>query len=315
MRIGIFKNWTNPDLRRQTPKQKGVWEGIEFHLDNPDLEYDYVIVLNTVSQPVKVTCPPNKIWRMMQEPPEGGYVKMSNPVRTFNRIYTNDESRTDTCHYHHHGSLPWHVNKSYDDLKAQGPITKTKNLSWITSNKTARQGHKDRMRFLQDLQKSDLDFDLLGRGFEEIDDKWDGLAPYKYSIAIENHRNAYYWTEKISDCFLAWTMPLYYGCTNIQDYFPKEAFVHIDIKDPKVFDHMRDVINSDLYQKSVDAIAHARELVLDKYNLFAFIVSEIEKDNEPPMKKKNVKLNAELKPHPIKTILPLTQSLIRRVTK
>lgn len=312
MRVGIFKNWTNPDLRRQMPSGSGMWNGIEFFVDDPSREYDYVVILNTVAKPVKAVCPPNKVWRMMQEPPEGQYLKLSRNKGIFSRIYTNLETCDKPHHYHHHGSLPWHVNKSYDELKAQGSITKTKTLSWITSNKTALAGHRDRMGFLQNLQNSDLDFDLLGRGFQEIDDKWDGLAPYKYSIAIENHRNAYYWTEKISDCFLAWAMPLYYGCTNIQDYFPKESLVHIDIKDPKAFDHIQDVLNSDLYEKNMDTIAHARDLVLDKYNLFAFLAAEIEKDQEAPMKRKTVKIPAELAPKAKDKIHGYTRAALRK---
>ena len=30
-------------------------------------------------------------------------------------------------------------------------------------------------------------------------------------------------SEKIADCFLAWTMPIYYGCPRIAEYFPAES--------------------------------------------------------------------------------------------
>src|SRR5687768_17715451 len=52
---------------------------------------------------------------------------------------------------------------------------------------------------------------------------------YRYSLAIENFSGPYYWTEKVIDCYLSWTMPLYFGCTNLADYFPAESFVQIDI--------------------------------------------------------------------------------------
>jgi hypothetical protein len=42
------------------------------------------------------------------------------------------------------------------------------------------------MKFLRKIQKNNLEFDLYGRGFCSIEDKWDGLAPYRYSLAIEN---------------------------------------------------------------------------------------------------------------------------------
>ena len=42
-----------------------------------------------------------------------------------------------------------------------------------------------------------------------------------------------YWTEKIADCFLAWTLPIYYGCPNLEDYFPEKSFIRIDIEKPE----------------------------------------------------------------------------------
>ncbi len=34
--------------------------------------------------------------------------------------------------------------------------------------------------------RDQIAFDLYGRGFRHIDDKWEGIAPYRYSIAFEN---------------------------------------------------------------------------------------------------------------------------------
>ena len=109
-----------------------------------------------------------------------------------------------------------------------------------------------------------VEFDLFGRGFTPLADKWDGLAPYRYSIAVENYRGPDYWTEKIADCFLSWTMPIYYGCTNITDYFPPEAMVLIDIDDiEEAVDKIREAIAQDLWRKNLDAIEYARKLVLE----------------------------------------------------
>ena len=131
------------------------------------------------------------------------------------------------------------------------------------------------MTFLEKLRRSDIKFDLWGRGFTPIAAKWDGLAPYRYSLAIENHRGTHYWTEKLADCFLSWTMPIYYGCSNILDFFPDESMVRIDIEDPDVLNTIRDTIHSDLQIRNREAIAHARQLVLEKYQFFPFICSQI----------------------------------------
>ena len=49
--------------------------------------------------------------------------------------------------------------------------------------------------------------------------KWDGLENYSYSIAIENESLKNYFSEKFTDCILARTIPIYYGCPNISDFF------------------------------------------------------------------------------------------------
>jgi hypothetical protein len=127
--------------------------------------------------------------------------------------------------------------------------------------------------------RSKIEFDLFGLGFAPIKDKWDGLAPYQYSFAVENFRNPYYWSEKIADCFLAWTMPIYDGCSRISEYFPAESFIQIDINDPgAAVAKIREAISSDLWYRNLDAINEARKLVLNRHQLFPFCAREIRRD-------------------------------------
>ena len=130
------------------------------------------------------------------------------------------------------------------------------------------------MQFLADLQKN-VAFDLLGRGFRPLDDKWDGLAPYRYSLAVENYSGPDYWTEKLTDCLLAWSMPIYYGCTNIDSYLPAECMIRIDITRPDVVDQIKQTVSSDLWRQRRDAIAEARRRILDRHQLFPFLAREI----------------------------------------
>ncbi|HEX3036792.1 MAG TPA: glycosyltransferase family 10, partial [Thermodesulfobacteriota bacterium] len=147
---------------------------------------------------------------------------MHRGLPSYHRIYTPDvEDLRGKRYIHRQPALPWLVNKDYDYLIDCGVPTKERCLSWITSNLRWLPVHRARMHFLESISEQ-IEFDLFGKGFVYIEDKWDGLAPYQYSFAIENYRNPYYWSEKIADCLLAWTMPIYYGCTRIIEYFPSE---------------------------------------------------------------------------------------------
>jgi hypothetical protein len=185
---------------------------------------------------------------------------------------------TETRYIHSQPALPWHVNKDYDFLVHCGVPKKHRNISWVTSNKANFQGQRDRLLFLEEI-RSKLQFDLYGKGFSYIEDKWEALAPYRYSLVVENFRNPYYWSEKLADCFLSWTFPIYFGCSRITDYFPEEALVQIDIYDPGAIHTIREVVASDLWHRNQEAIDHARKLVLDKYQLFPFLTREI-RDHE-----------------------------------
>ncbi len=272
-RVCILRDWHDINVFRQTPGSKGVWDDV-LYSEEMDAKCDYTIVLNRPVADVTVQCPPKNVWAIIQEPPNEIFSKLHKGDSSFSRVYTSDETLQGDRYHHSQPAIAWHVDRDYDDLLRCGIPEKKLDLSWITTNKMVFRGHRSRMKFLRALQK-EIEFDLFGYGIRPIDNKWDGLAPYRYSLAIENHSNPYYWSEKIADCFLAWTMPIYYGCTRISDYFPPESMISINIGDPDSAGFIREAIHKDLWKQNLDAIAHARQLVLNHYQLFPFITEEI----------------------------------------
>lgn len=278
LKVRIVKNWAWPDLKRQTPRCTGIWNGIQFTTD-PIHTCDYLIILNCPPEGERITvrCPAENVWALMQEPPNEWLKPMHKGIPQFSKIYNLDPDLRGERYICTQPALPWHVNRNYDELISCMPPEKSRSLSWVTSNLTEWAGHRARMAFLDKI-RDNVHFDLYGRGFDPIEDKWDGLAPYRYSLAVENNVNPFYWSEKIADCFLTWTMPIYYGCTRITEYFPEEALVQIDINDPDSAEKIREAVASNRWLKNRDAIAHARELVLKKYQLFPFLTEEIGKE-------------------------------------
>ncbi len=280
--VRILRNYPYPDLLRQTPAGNGYWEDIHFVVDEKG-SCDYAIILNGVNDPASIQCPPQQVWALMQEPPTEFKKKVHKGYPVYYRIFTQDTDLRSERYVLSHPALPWHVNKSYDELSTCGIPEKHRNLSWVTSNQTNLNGHKRRMKFLN-LLRDKTEFDLYGRGFNFIQDKWDGIASYKYSLAIENFQNEYYWSEKIADCFLSWTMPIYFGCTKITDYFPAEAIIQLDnIDSPDIVKKIQEISRSDRWEKSIEAIEYARNLVLQQYQLFPFLTERInnwEKSNK-----------------------------------
>jgi hypothetical protein len=279
MKVRIIKDWDEPNFLRQTPGGRGYWDDILF-TDKPGFNCDVLITLNAPNKNVFTFCRPGGRWLMSQEPPHEFYLWQTRSYKYFDRIYTFwDKSQfPDVNIINAQTSLPWHVGKSFDELvqMGYGDLSKTDEISWITSNLNTRPGHSLRLQFLDFLHEQKLPFHLFGRGFKPIDDKFNGIAPFKYSIAIENFACNDYWTEKIADCFLSWTMPIYFGCQNIASYFPKESMILIDPNEPEqALRIIKDAVNGDRWKHSLEYIKEARDLILHKYQFFPAIAEKI----------------------------------------
>lgn len=126
---------------------------------------------------------------------------------------------------------------------------KSKMISFITSNKNFTEGHKKRLEWVNKIGDQ---VDLFGRGFNEIENKEEGLCDYMFSVVIENGFYKSYFTEKILDCFSAGTIPVYLGTPDIGEYFNKDGI--IDLSDE--FD-----VSEDIYYSKMDAIKDNLERV------------------------------------------------------
>lgn len=279
--IRIVKDWDWPDLLRQTPGQKGEWDGISFTL-NPVQESDFLVMLNNrIEVETSGFCPRDNIWMLIQEPFEAGItdwvVERHEP---FAKVFTHHPpcNNGDPKYIVSPPAIPWHVNKTYDELTCCALPHKWKPLSWIVGAAKDLPGHLQRLAFLETVKKSSLPIELFGRAVRPIEDKWDGLAPYFFSLAIENNSGPDMWTEKLADCFLSWSVPFYYGCTNLEKYFPKDAYIPIDIADPTAaIKTICENATPENWEKRLPAIREARNLILNKYQLFPFLVEKIHK--------------------------------------
>jgi hypothetical protein len=93
---------------------------------------------------------------------------------------------------------------------------KTKLISIVASEKRFLTGHQMRHKIIDEFRGK---IDLFGRGYSPIQNKIDSLKDYKYQIVIENESISGYFTEKLIDCFMTGTIPIYYGDSSIESIF------------------------------------------------------------------------------------------------
>jgi hypothetical protein len=235
---------------------------------------DHVVAMNGARRQTQVFCEPDRVWMMVQEPPDPLTAHHYHAQPAFARIYVPDALSRSERHRHYWGALEPHIGKTYDELAALAYPEKSIDLVWVTSSQTYLPGHRKRMAFLTRLVAAGVPLELWGRGFRELPVKWDVLSKARYAIAFENHGGGIYWSEKLSDCFLGYATPLYYGARDIDRYFPPKSYVAIDPDDPLAPERMRDIVASRFHEENREALEEARDLCLNKYNPLFFIARE-----------------------------------------
>lgn len=120
---------------------------------------------------------------------------------------------------------------------------KNKLVSIIASNKSFLPGHNDRLHMIEQLKDR---IPLFGRGFNEIEFKEEALSDYMFSISIENKDD--WFTEKLLDCFLCGTVPIFYGIKSIGKWFNTKGMIiledgfDVDILTPELYNSMKPYI-------------------------------------------------------------------------
>jgi len=168
------------------------------------------------------------------------YNYILNNYQNFNKVFTHEKSLLD-------------LNKNFElvpfgccwiDPEQQKVYEKSKDISIISSNKRQTDGHQ--LRHLV-IDKYNDKMDVYGRGYSTIDRKIEGLKDYRFSIVIENCKRDYWFTEKLIDCFTTGTIPIYWGCPSIGDFFNTKGMICFD-----KIEEIEDILtscNKDLYEK------------------------------------------------------------------
>ena len=133
---------------------------------------------------------------------------------------------------------------------------KTKDISMIYSGKRSAEGH--RLRHVVASVVGDK-VHLYGRGTPRpIEQKEEALVDYRYSIIIENTNQKNYITEKIIDSLVVGTIPVYWGCPNISDFFDMNGIITFNTV--KEFEELLPTLTKELYESKLEAIRNNFEL-------------------------------------------------------
>jgi hypothetical protein len=118
-------------------------------------------------------------------------------------------------------------------------------ISHLTGHKNYAIGHKLRQKvhYKQDKINTPKDFYISKYGGVEnftnnqiLGEKKDLLFNSQFHICIENSQQSNCFTEKIIDCFVTKTIPIYFGAPNISEYF--------DLNGMFIVNNVEEIINT-----------------------------------------------------------------------
>ena len=336
----VYKNSFTSDIKMWTKmfiNHYPIINNCHFIFDPNDKHYDWLVVYNSIPQKesknskIEVHCPRTNTLIITTEP---------SSITSYEKVYLNQFAYVLTGQENwaisHKGkiyeqpALRWfyNANKELDlnDVINNIPKNKNKIISTVCSNKSQIFTlHQKRLSFIKELKKRLPELNHFGKGINPIKDKSEALNKFKYHIAIENHVANHWWTEKIADAFLGHTLPFYHGAPNINDYFPKNSLIKININNfNQSIEIIRNSIKNNEYEKRKNYISEARNKIIYNYGLFSTLSRLIQQRHGCNEKKENsfIYSRHHLRKNPVNAVNSIIQkssifsaNLINRLVK
>ncbi len=282
-------------FRLQSENNEANWGSCSFTFNPLETNYDWLVIIDDIPKLIHnrvetLSCPKENTILVTTEP-----ITIARYGRAFAKQFHYLITNQDEKVLPHPNAIRsqtgnvWYYGKDYDSVVSVTHPNKTKKISTVCSNK--QQGHtihKLRYEFTKIMEERIPELERFGRGFKWIETKAEALDDYEFHVAIENHFAPHVWTEKLADAFLGFTVPIYYGCPNVYDYFPKESLIQIDLYDVEgSIAKIKEIIATEgEYERRLDAVKEARRRVIEEYNLLAMINTIVE--NSDTQKKSSI---------------------------
>lgn len=160
------------------------------------------------------------------------YENLHHVMHKFDLVLTHDDRLLSI-----YKNTKWiHGGGSYVGINVHGDgeekiYPKTKLCSIISSDKTMCPLHILRKELALELKGSNVDTFGSFDGNQKWVPAMETVRDYAYSIVVENQISNAFWTEKINNCFLTGTIPIYLGAIDIHKYFDSNGIIKFYTKE------------------------------------------------------------------------------------
>lgn len=194
------------------------------------------------------------------------YNILKNKYQYFTNILTFDEEILNTIP---NAVLFEYGTKWMTEDEYNSSTNKEYSVSFLGGNKIMTNNHRIRYNLWKKQDLITIPKKFYNSTFQgKIDDKSDlflgdrkiELFNSMYHICIENNSSKYYFSEKLIDCLLMKSIPIYIGCSNIEDYFNTKTI--LDVKNEDEIIKICNELTSEFYNDNINSIMENYEKAL-----------------------------------------------------
>ena len=154
-------------------------------------------------------------------------------------------------------------------------------MSMILSMSNFMPGHNLRHLLLNRILNSDMDIHFYANGLNKVysdprvkEFDWDVFGypyeNYEYQIVIENVVDNHWSSEKLTNCVIKETIPIYYGSKNCSSiFYPGDSINHLTNDIQENFEIISEIYNNGVYDSSLTR--KAKDKLYKEVNLLEFL--------------------------------------------
>jgi hypothetical protein len=150
-------------------------------------------------------------------------------------------------------------------------------ISIVMTNRNVAPGHPMRHELYERRKEVRIPFDIYRGTWNEFkpmadtfpmppwpNKKWKvKVFDCMFHVCLEGFKNSFYFSEKLIDCMITKTVPLYWGCTEIDKYFNECGFVIIESVDDLIC--KINALTPEIYERLLPLVNENYELALKHY--------------------------------------------------
>ncbi len=281
-KLYLINNWGQTtgshveDMKYATPDHLGKWKNLEYTLNFN--EADYYIIFEGVPLDLREHIDYSRSIYVQLEPP--WLTHKDNFITKQNLMYKVEYESM-------FGVAMWWSYVPFNTFAEPYPFFKEKVFSCVMSNKIMKEGHRLRLEFLKKYVKKYNNIDIFGWGLKSEnlgkcfvrtlhrEDTAFGYKNYDYSFVCENGSYPNYATARLFDCILNRTIPIYWGCSNLDKYFPKDSYYAFDVQKNSI-EELFEISQKPITKNNIIALQEAKKITLYEYNIWEVLHKIIE---------------------------------------